>query len=62
MHISYVLALPIKKRVENVVQTYLSGIFAYKGGSTAILSDNGTEFKNIILNEECEQLGIKRLF
>ena len=30
---------------ENVMQTYLSGIFADKGGSIAILSDNEIEFK-----------------
>ena len=28
----------------------------------AILSDNGTEFKNPVLTDACEQLGIKRLF
>ena len=28
----------------------------------AILSGNGTEFKNNVLNEVCDQLGIKGLF
>ena len=27
-----------------------------------ILSDSGTEFKNKVLNEVCDQLGIRRLF
>ena len=35
-----------KKSAENVEQAYLSGILAHKGGSVAIWSDNGTEFKN----------------
>ena len=51
-----------EKSTENVVQAYLSGILANKGGSVAILSDNGTELNNKLLNEVCDQLGIKRLF
>ena len=45
-----------------VVQAYLSGILTHKGKSVAILSDNVTEFENKVLNEACDQLGIKRLF
>ena len=40
----------------------MSGLLANKGRSVAILSDNGTEFKNKILNEICNQLGIEMLF
>ena len=51
LHTSYKSAVMIKENfAENVVQTYLSGILAHKGGSVAILSDNGTEFKNKVLN------------
>ena len=50
-----------EKSAENVVQAYLSGILAHKGRSVAILSDNCTDFKNKVLNEVCDQLGIKRL-
>ena len=28
----------------------------------AILSDNGTEFENKVLNDVCDLLGIKKLF
>ena len=57
------LAIPMKeKSTENVVQTYLSGIVAHKGRSVAILSKNCTELKNKVLNEACNQLGIKRLY
>ena len=60
LHASYVFAIPMKeKSAENVVQPYLSGILAHKGRRVAILSNNGTEFKNGILNEACSQLGIK---
>ena len=60
---SYLFAVPMEERsAENVIQAYLSGILAHKSGSVAILSDNGAEFKNKVLYEECDQLGIKRLF
>ena len=46
LHVSYVLVIPIKeKSAENVVQAHLSGILAQKGRSVAMLSDNGTEYK-----------------
>ena len=63
LHTSYIFAVPMKeKSAENVIQAYLSSILAHKGGSVAIISDTGTEFKNKVLNELCDQLGIKRLF
>ena len=49
------------KSAENVAKAYLSGILAHKGGSVAIPSDNGTNFKNKVLHEAYDQLGIKRL-
>ena len=51
-----------EESAENVIQAYLSGILAHKGGSVAILSDNGTEFKNKAVNEACDQFGTKRIF
>ena len=52
MHMSYVFAIPMKeKSAENIVLAYLSGIFAHKGDSIAILSDNRTEFKNMVLDD-----------
>ena len=51
-----------EKSAENVIQANLSGMLANKGGSVAILSDNGTEFKNKAVNEACDQFRIKRLF
>ena len=63
LHTFYVFAVPMKEKSAGiVVKAYLSGILAQKCWSVAILSDNGTEFKNKVLNEVCNQLGIKRLF
>ena len=60
---SCVFAILLKETsTENVVQVYLSGIFAHKGGSIAVLSDNGTEFKNTVLTDAFEQLCIKKLY
>ena len=40
----------------------LLGTFAQRGGSIAILSDNGTEFKNTTLNEAFSNLASKEYF
>ena len=51
LHTSYVFVVPVKdKSTENVIQAYLSGILTNKGGSVAIFSNNGTEFKNKAVN------------
>ena len=47
---------------KSVIQAYLSGILGHKSESIAILSKNGTEFKNKAVNESYDQLGFKRLF
>ena len=63
MHISCVFAKPMKeKSAENGVQAYLSGIFAHKGGSIAIFSDNGAEFKSTTVKKACDHLNIIRVF
>ena len=61
---SYVFAVSMKEKkiAENVVQAYFSDTLAHKGGSLAILTDNGTEFKNKVLNEICDQWHTKSLF
>ena len=45
----------------NIVQHYLSGVFAHKGDCIAIESDNGTEIKNTFLDDTCEQLRNKEI-
>ena len=55
----HVYAVLIKENsAENVLQAYLPDILAHKDGSVAILSDNGTKFKNKVSNEVCNQLSI----
>ena len=62
MCMSYVFVVPMKeKSAENVVEVYLSGMFSHKDSSIAILSHNGTELKNTVLDDACEQFDIKRL-
>ena len=56
------MTLMKEKSAENNVQANLSGILVQKDRSVAILSNNGKEFKNKVLNEACNQLGVKRLF
>ena len=41
MHILCICYTDEGQSAENIVQAYLSGIFAHKGGSIAMLSDNG---------------------
>ena len=62
LHPFNVFAIMMKETsAEKVVKSDLSGILVHKGRSVAILSENSTAFKNKVLNEVCDQLGIKRL-
>ena len=63
VHSSYIFAVSMKeKSAEDIVQAYLPNIPTHNGKSMAILSNYGKEFKNKMLTEVCDQLGIKRLF
>ena len=62
LHTSYMFAILMKEKSAENVQAYLFGILDHIGRSVAILSDNGTEVKNKVLNEVCDQLAINRLF
>ena len=46
-HIICVPHVHEKKSAKHFMQAYVSGIFADKGGSIAILSENGTEVKTL---------------
>ena len=37
----------------------LIAVYSQFRGSEKVLTDNGTEFKNKLINEVCEQLGVK---
>ena len=60
MHTGFVFCIPLKtKSAEDVVQSYIDRVYSLFGGSEKVLTDNGTEFKNKLINEVCEQLGVK---
>ena len=48
MLMGYVFCIPLKtKTAEEVLQAYVDNVYLKFGGSMKILSDNGTEFKNL---------------
>ena len=60
MHTGFVFCIPLKtKSAEDVVQAYIDKVYSQFGGSEKVLTDNRTEFKNKLINEVCEQLGVK---
>ena len=60
MHTGFVFCIPLKtKSAEDVVWAYIDKVYSQFGGSERVLTDNGTEFKNKLINEVCKQLGVK---
>ena len=59
----YTIAIPIpNKSAETICQAYRDNVYCTFGGSSRILTDNGTEFTNKEFDEVCETLGIKRIY
>ena len=59
----FTVAVPIKnKTASTVCDAYRNHIYCTFGGSTRILTDNGTEFKNEEMDELCKQLNVKRVY
>ena len=59
----FTVAIPIKdKAADTVCDAYRAHIYCTFGGSTRILTDNGTEFKNEQMDKLCAQLNIKRIY
>ena len=59
----YTMAIPIPdKSAKTVCDMYRTHIYCIFGGSSKILTDNGTEFKNDQFNDLCKQLEIKRVY
>ena len=55
-----VFCVPLKtKQVSEVLQACIDNIYAKFGGSLKVLSDNGTEFKNILFEKIAKELGVK---
>ena len=57
------MAVPIpNKSTETIVKTYMNHVYSIFGGSSRMLTDNGSEFKNDVFDEVCAKLGIKRVY
>ena len=59
----FVMAVPIPdKKAETICNAYRDHIFCIFGGSSRMLIDNGTEFKNKLMDEVCEKLAIEHVY
>ena len=59
----FTIATPIRnKNVETICDAYRNHVYCTFGGSSRILTDNGSEFKNQEMKEVCETLGVKHIF
>ena len=59
----YTMAVAIQnKSAETIVKTYMDHVYSIFGGSSQMLTDNGSEFKNDIFDEVCDKLRIKRVY
>ena len=63
MMTGYTIAVAIPdKRAETVCKAYRDNVYCTFGGSSQILTDNGTEFKSKEMRQICEELDIKQVF
>ena len=59
----YTIAVAIPdKRAETVCQAYRDHVYCVFGGSSRILTDNGTEFRSKEMKQICSELEIKQVF
>lgn len=59
----YTMAVAIpNKSAETIVKAYMDHVYSILGGSSRMLKDNGSEFKNDVLQEVCDKLGIRRVY
>ena len=60
MHTGYTFCIPIlNKTATEVVRAYVKRVYSQSGGSYKVLTDNGTEFKNQLMDEVCRTLGVE---
>ena len=60
MFTGYTFCIPIpNKMAKTVLKAYMDNVYCQFGGSIKILSDNGTEFKNKLMEELSEELGVE---
>ena len=59
----FTIAVPIKnKNAGMICEAYQDNIYCVFGGSSRMLMDNGSEFKNKEMQEVCDTLGLKHIF
>ena len=59
----FTMAVPFKnKNADTICEAYQDNMYCVFGGSSRILTDNGSEFKNKEMQEVCETLGLKHIF
>ena len=59
----FTIAVPIKnKNAGMICEAYRDNIYCVFGGSSRMLMDNGSEFKNKEMHEVCDTLGLKHIF
>ena len=59
----FTVAVPIKnKNAETICDAYRDNVYCVFGGSSRMLTDNGSEFKNKEMQEVCDTLGLKHIF
>ena len=59
----FTMAVPIKnKNADTICDAYRNHIYCTFGGSSRILMNNGSEFKNQEMKQVCESLGVKHIF
>ena len=60
MHTGYTFCIPIPDKTAGaIVKAYINHVYCWFGGSHKILTDNGKEFKNILLNKVAEEIGVE---
>ena len=60
MHTGFTFCIPmVDKSSTSIVKAYLDNVYCWFGGSYKILTDNGSEFKNELLDKVAEELGVE---
>ena len=59
----FTIAVPIKnENAETICEAYKDNVYCVFGGSSRMLTDNRSEFKNKEMQEVCDTLGLKHIF
>ena len=62
MLMGFTWCIPIKsKKAADVARAYMQHVYSILGGSTKILTDNGTKFKNEVFRHMLQKLGTEKL-